>query len=230
MNRVIELLELRDRTHVFADRADAGTVLAGMLEFLRNSDALLLAIPAGGVPVAAPIATRLGLALDVAVVSKITLPWTSEAGYGAVGFDGAVRLNDELLSHLGLKEAEIRDGVARTQRKVAQRLAALRGSRLLPVFSGRTVVLVDDGLASGITMRVAIDAVRKAGGDHIVIAIPTGHLDSFQKFDGLAEAIYCPNVRGGYRFAVADAYRDWSDVDEAQLQEMLREFMPPDAR
>jgi putative phosphoribosyl transferase len=99
-----------------------------MLESLADSDALLLAIPAGGVPVAAAIAKQLKLALDVAVVSKITLPWNTEAGYGAVGFDGTVRLNDELLSRLRLTDREIHEGIARTRCKVASRLAVLRGS------------------------------------------------------------------------------------------------------
>ena len=163
MDHIIELPEWRARVQVFGDRADAGAVLAGMLESLAGSDALLLAIPAGGVPVAAAIAKQLKLALDVAVVSKITLPWNTEAGYGAVGFDGTVRLNDELLSHLGLTDREIHEGIARTRCKVASRLAVLRGSRPLPVLSRRTVVLVDDGLASGVTMRVALESVRRAG-------------------------------------------------------------------
>ena len=220
---IIELPQWRDRVRVFVDRAGAGAVLAGMLESLAGSNALLFAIPAGGLPVAAAIAKQLRLALDVAVVSKVTLPWNSESGYGAVGFDGMVQLNDELLSQLGLTDREIQDGIARTQRKVQDRLALLRGARPLPVLSGRPVVLVDDGLASGITMHAAVKSVRRAGGDHIVIAVPTGHLVSLQRLADLTEAIYCPNVRGGYSFAVADAYRDWSDVDEGDLQTMLRE-------
>jgi predicted phosphoribosyltransferase len=87
------------------------------------------------------------------------------------------------------------------------------------------VVLVDDGLASGVTMRVALESVRRAGGDRIVIAVPTSHLASLRKLADLTEGIYCANVRRGYSFAVADAYRDWSDVDEVDLQTMLREFM-----
>jgi putative phosphoribosyl transferase len=129
MDHIIELPEWRARVQVFGDRADAGAVLAGMLESLAGSDALLLAIPAGGVPVAAAIAKQLKLALDVAVVSKITLPWNTEAGYGAVGFDGTVRLNAELLSHLGLTDRkslrELRGPDARLQ--AASRCCAARG-------------------------------------------------------------------------------------------------------
>ena len=87
------------------------------------------------------------------------------------------------------------------------------------------MVLVDDGLASGVTMRAALESVRRAGGDRIVIAVPTGHLASLRTLADLTEGIYCANVRGGHRFAVADAYRDWSDVADGDLQTMLHDCM-----
>ncbi len=206
--------ELRNRTRVFEDRADAGLVLAGMLESYRGSDAIILAIPSGGVPVAVAIAEHLGLPLDVAVVSKITPPWNAEIGYGAVAYDGTVELNVALLEQLRLAEEQIEAGLAATRGKVARRVLAFRGDRPLPIVAGRPAVLVDDGLASGFTMRVAIAAVRRLGARSIVVAVPTGGARRIELVAGEADEVYCANIRGGWSFAVADAYERWADVDE----------------
>jgi predicted phosphoribosyltransferase len=215
---VHDLPHLRDRVHVFADRAAAGAVLADMLAEYRDSDAIVLAIPAGGVPVGAAVAQKLSLPLDVAVVSKITLPWNTEAGYGAVAFDGTVRLNEALVARTRLTEEEIERGTAETTEKVATRTRALRGDRPLPAVAQRPVILVDDGLASGFTMRVAVEALRKADAGRIIVAAPTGHDHSVQALKREVDAIHCPNIRGGWRYAVAEAYERWHDVglDEAK--------------
>jgi putative phosphoribosyl transferase len=218
---VFDLPELRDRVRVFRDRVHAGQVLAAMLAEYRQKDGVVFAIPAGGVPVGAVIAVRLSLPFHVAVVSKITLPWNTEAGFGAVAFDGTVRLNDKLLSQLGLTEDEVRKGIERTSAKVSHRVQRLRGKQSFPDLAGRPVILVDDGLASGFTMRVAVEALRKAGADHIVVAVPTGHSGSVDGIASEVEAVYCPNIRGGWRFAVADAYEQWSDVDEEEVVKIL---------
>ena len=219
--RILDLPQLRNRVRVFRDRADAGGALAGMIESYRESDAIVLAIPAGGVPVAAVIAEHLNLPLDVAVTSKITLPWNPEAGYGAVAFDGTVILNEDLISHMRLTEQEIRQGINRTLQKVQQRVDALRGERPFPELSGRPAILVDDGLASGFTMRTAVEALRKAQAERIVIAVPTGHQGAVQRLAQEVESIYCPNIRSGWTFAVADAYQYWSDVEEKEVEEIL---------
>ena len=216
--------ELRDRTGVFAGRAEAGSTLARMLEAYRNSDAIVMAIPAGGVPVGAVIARELDLGLDVAVVSKITPSWNSEVGYGAVAFDGTVRLNEELLAGFGLSRREIEQGIAATNRKVQQRVRLFRGDRPLPDVTNRTTILVDDGLASGFTMQVAAEALRNGGASKILVAVPTAHGQAIRRLTDHVEAIYCANVRGGWSFAVADAYRQWSDVGEDDAAGILKAF------
>jgi predicted phosphoribosyltransferase len=221
---VIELNELRNRTGVFRDRAHAGAVLAEMLAEFRGGDGLLLAVPAGGVPVAAVVAERLALPLDVAVVSKITLPWNTEAGYGAVAWDGTVRINRGLAAQVGLGEDEIRDGVERTRRKVERRVQRLRGHRDWPELANRPLVLIDDGLASGFTMLVAVAAVEAAGGAPPVVAVPTAPEDTVARFAERSAAVYCANIREGRPFAVADAYEHWSDVTEETAVEILRAY------
>lgn len=219
--RIIDLPELRDRRHVFRDREHAGQVLAGMLADLRGSDALVFAIPAGGVPVAARLAEALGLALDVAVVSKITLPWNTEVGCGAIAFDGSMLLNEGLIAQVGLSQADLRTVITRTREKVRRRVALLRQGRPWPDLSDRLALVVDDGLASGYTMQVAIQALRRLGAERIYVAVPTAHRQAAQWIAMQTQALYCANLRGGWGFAVAEAYAQWTDVDEDEVLRFL---------
>jgi putative phosphoribosyl transferase len=222
--KIFDLPKLRNRVRVFRDRASAGKVLAGMLDEYRGS-AVVMGIPAGGMAVAVEIAKELRLPLDIAVVSKITLPWNSEAGYGAVAFDGTVMLNEELLSRLNLSDQEVKTGIQKTGQKVARRVTMFRGNRPLPDFR-RPIILVDDGLASGFTLRVAIKALRQKGATKIILAVPTAHSESVQIVLEEVEGIYCPNLRSGLSFAVADAYEQWNDLDEQEVIRILQEFDP----
>lgn len=216
-----ELTHLRNRIGIFRDRSHAGQMLADMLVSFRHSDSLVLGIPAGGIPVAAEIAGRLTLPIDVAIVSKITLPWNSEAGFGAVAFDGSVHLNEALLPHLRLSAADIDDSVAKATAKVKGRVERLCGQHPRPRLTGRALILVDDGLASGFTMQVAIETLRKQGAGRIIVAVPTAHRKAADKIRAHAVELYCANVRGGWSFAVADAYQDWYDVDDAEVSRLL---------
>jgi putative phosphoribosyl transferase len=169
-----ELSELRDRARVFVDRGAAGLTRASMLECYRGGSALVLAIPAGGVPVAVAIASSLGLALEVGPVSKVLSPWTSKAGYGAVAFDGTVSIDEGAVVRYGLTEDQVVRGVAEARKKVERRMVRLRAGRALPDFADRTVILVDDGIAAGSTMRTAIAAVRRQAPPELVVAVPHG--------------------------------------------------------
>jgi putative phosphoribosyl transferase len=223
-NNISDIPELRNRTGIFLDREHAGMVLSQMLISYKGSDAVVLGIPAGGVPVAAPIALKLGLDLDVAVVSKITLPWNTEAGYGAVAFDGTVQLNQEIVSRMGLTLDEIQKGTEKVSLKVERRFREFRGDKSFPDIKKRPALLVDDGIASGFTMLVAVEALKKRGASRIVIAVPTAHLQALEKVAPKVSEIYCANIRGGWGFAVADAYQNWYDVDDEEVSAILKEF------
>ena len=214
----LDILELRDRIDVFADRAHAGRVLGDLMRPLPVPDPLLLAIPAGGVPVAAAMARALAWPLDVAVVSKITLPWNTESGYGAVAFDGSVLLNDALVQECRLSPAQVEDGIAATRRKVERRMRRLRAGLAPLALADRQVVLVDDGLASGFTMRAAVAACRSAGAGLVLVAVPTGHARAVEHLSETVDVLACANVRGDTPFAVADAYERWTDVPEVQAE------------
>lgn len=219
---IYDLAHLRNKTRVFRGRVHAGEVLADMIKPRVFDDAIVFGIPAGGVPVGAAIANKLGMLFDVAVVSKITLPWNTEAGYGAVAFDGTVRLNKGLMARLNLADEGIEDGMKKTMAKVQRRVEMLRGDRPFPDLRNRSSILVDDGLASGFTMLTAIAALRNVGAEDLTVAVPTGHTNSVNRLAPVAERLFCANIRSGWSFAVADAYQRWYDLDETEILEILR--------
>jgi len=216
--------DFRNRTAVFRSREHAGEILSEMLMQYKNTEAIVFAIPAGGVPVGAVVASKLQIPLDIAVVSKITLPWNTEAGYGAVAFDGTVRLNEDMISRIGLKEEIIEAGIEQTRNKVRKRVAEFRGGKPPIQAAGRPAVLVDDGIASGFTMLVAVEALRKAGANRIIVAVPTANLNAVEFMLPNVEEVYCANLRNEWAFAVADAYQHWSDVGEEEVTELLGSF------
>ncbi len=220
-DNVVDIPEIRNSTGVFIDRADAGRVLAGLMEGQVKKDAIVFAIPAGGVPVADILASKLRLKLDVAVVSKITLPWTSEAGYGAVAFDGTVQINQDMVSRLGLTQSQINEGVGEVSLKVQRRIDKFRGNKPFPNTHDHQVILVDDGIASGFTMLVAVEALKNTGAVDIIAASPTAHLQSLENISPKVSKIYCANIREGLGFAVAAAYQNWCDVDEQEVYQIL---------
>ena len=184
--KIYEIENHRGRTGIFEDRYDAGQVLSMLVGRLDLQHPLVLAIPAGGLPVAVPLAKALNCQLDIAVVSKITLPWNTEAGYGAVAFDGSYLLNEAMIRAVGLDKTDVASGLEKTRAKVVRRVAALRKERPMPDMMEHEIIVVDDGLASGFTMRVAVDAIRRAGAQKIIVAVPTGHENSVQS---LAEKV-----------------------------------------
>jgi putative phosphoribosyl transferase len=227
MQAVHDVPELRNRAPVFCDRAHTGERLAGLLAQFRGSSAIVLAIPAGGVPVAAEVAKRLDLALDLAVVSKILLPWTTESGFGAVAWDGTIWMNEDNVRYFRLTKEQVAASTAEAMRKVQRRHARLCSGRPMPALANRMAILIDDGIAAGSTMRAAIDALRKLGARQITVAVPTGHDRSVRAMVTHADAVYCANLRGGPQFAVADAYEDWNDVPEDEAAEVLKRFSAP---
>ena len=223
--RLHSLPDLKDRAPVFTNRPDAGEHLAGMLREYKNSKALVLAIPAGGVPVAVTIANTLQLPLYVIPVSKILFPWTTESGFGAVAFDGTEWINHDMVIAGNLDNESVTLATAAAQAKVQKRMQALEAIRPLPGLEHKTVIVVDDGIAAGSTMRAAIQALVKANVRKIVLAVPTGHDRSLKTFIDKVEGVYCANVRSGYRFAVAEAYENWRDISDEEVEDILKVYL-----
>jgi putative phosphoribosyl transferase len=221
MGKILDDPALRNRTYVFADRAAAGKRLAEMLRDYEGKPLRLFAIPAGGVPVAAQIARALAVPLDLVIVRKMQLPWTTEAGFGALDPDGTPLMNEALLSHYPLSPQQIEAQVAKTLANLKEREEHLRGGRPYPELAGATTIIVDDGLASGYTMRAAVRFLKGKGAGELIVAVPTALDRTAQALLPLVDLLVCPNLRGGMSFAVAEAYENWYDVDQKEVLDLL---------
>jgi putative phosphoribosyl transferase len=213
---------LRDKLGVFRDRTAAGAYLAEALGEYRERDAMVLAIPSGGIPVGIVISSYLGIPFDMLIVRKINIPGNTEAGFGAIALGGDVILNEPMVASLGLSRDEIEELAEQVMEELKTRDQVFRQGRPWPDLKGRTVIIVDDGLASGFTMLAAIRMVRRQELAKIVVAVPTASIDTIRRVAQEVDEIVCPNVRTGPYFAVADAYRDWYDLTREEVVEMLR--------
>ena len=220
--RIIEDRTMRDRLGVFEDRTDAGRRLAATLSQLEMSaEAVVCAIPAGGVPPGLEVARALAAPLRMAVVRKVQIPWNPEAGFGAVTWDGQVFLNRALMTGLDLSEAEVNAAVAKARKNVEERREKFSGGRAEPGLEGRTAILVDDGLATGYTMLAAVEAVRAGSPGEVIVAVPTGSLHAVDFIARKVDLVVCLNIRTGRTFAVAQAYERWHDITDQEVQELL---------
>ena len=209
---------------VFRDRADAGRRLAARLEHLRGREGLLvLGLPRGGVVVAEQVAKELGAPLDVLVVRKLGFPGHEELALGAVASGGAIVVNDDVLAVAGLDDAELRRRAAARLTVVEEMEQRLRGDRPPLELDGRVVVLVDDGLATGATMRVAAVAARRAGASEVVVAAPVASPEAVHSLEALADEVVCVDVPVHLR-AVGLSYRDFSAVGEDEVGRLLQSF------
>jgi putative phosphoribosyl transferase len=223
MGTLLEDLDLSGKTAVFKDRREAGQRLTARLSDRVDGSAIVLAIPAGGVPVALPIAQSLRLPLDVLVVRKIQIPGNTEAGFGAIGPDGTVLLNDRIVEDLRLSAKEIEVQVSHAREVLERREALFRRGRPFPSLENRQVILVDDGLASGYTMLASAALVKARGASQVIVAVPTASRRTANFLLPEVDMLLCPNIRTGPIFAVADAYRHWYDLDDREVLDLLRE-------
>lgn len=166
------------------------------------------------------------LPLDLIIVRKVQIPYNPEGGFGAVGPDGKVILNKELLSGLDLTEEEVNRQIQITKDKIKRRDKLFRRGLPFPAVKDKVVIIVDDGLASGYTMLSAIDFVKRHAPQKSVVAVPTGSERTVDLILPHANEIVCLNVRGGWSFAVADAYENWYDLDDDEVISILKNFHP----
>jgi putative phosphoribosyl transferase len=197
--------------------------LAEALAPLRGSeDVIILGLPRGGVVVAAEVAKAVEAPLDVLVVRKLGFPGHEELAMGAVASGGVRVLNEEVVAHADLDDAALARREARGHDAVIELEQRLRGERPPPDLTGRVAVLVDDGLATGATMRVAVEAARRAGAKEVIAAVPVGSPEAVHDLADLADEVVCLVVPTPFR-AVGLHYREFSSVDEETVRRLLLE-------
>lgn len=206
----------------FRDRIDAGRALAGRLRSYAGDPRLLvLALPRGGVPVGAEIAAALRAPLDVFVVRKLGVPGHEELAFGAIASGQVLVLNDDVVRAMRIKPQTIEAIAAEEGRELARREHAYRGDRAPVDPSGKVVILVDDGLATGATMRAAVRALRDRGAERLIIAVPVAAAQTCDEFRAEVDDIVCAMTPEPFH-AVGLWYDDFSQTTDEEVEELLR--------
>jgi putative phosphoribosyl transferase len=205
----------------FQNRVEAGRVLAErLIEYAGREDVLVLALPRGGVPVAYEVAKALGAPLDVFIVRKLGVPGHEELAMGAIASGGVVVLNDEVVRGLKIPR-EVIEQVARAElAELRRREREYRGDRPPPDVRGKTVILVDDGLATGSTMRAAAVALRRLGPTRIVVAVPVAAAETCEEFRQEVDETVCAITPEPF-YAVGLWYEDFSQTTDEEVRELL---------
>ncbi|MFI8593416.1 phosphoribosyltransferase [Microbacterium sp. NPDC078428] len=208
-------------TSEFEDRRDAGRQLAARLKELRGDDVVVLGLPRGGVPVAAEVAAALGAPLDVILVRKLGVPSAPEVAMGAIGEDGERVLDHHLIAAAGVTAAQVRAAEQRERHALAARAAALRPHSVRVELSGRTAIIVDDGIATGATASAACGVARARGATRVLVAVPVGSADAGRRVHG-ADDVICLRQPRVFR-AVGEHYRRFAQTSDAEVVELLVE-------
>lgn len=207
---------------MFANRTDAGKQLAKKLEFVKEENPIILAIPRGGVVVADAVASFLGCKLDIIVSRKIGAPFNSELAIGAVLHDGSYFPNSEVVKMLHIPQSYTDSEIVEQMKEIQRRLISYRGSVYYDL-EGKTVVLVDDGLATGATMVVVALWVKKQRPKKVIVAVPVGSKETVQKLKELVDEVVILSVPDFFN-AVGQFYENFDQVEDNEVQEIMRKY------
>ena len=207
--------------YMFQDRTDAGLKLAAALGEYKDTGALVLAIPCGGVPVAFQVALELNAEMAIMVARKLPFPDNPEAGFGAIAEDGSIFIHP--YAARGIAKEVIDTAISQQEREVHRRVEALRNDKPLPRLADRIVILVDDGIAVGSTMRAAVMLCKKQAAGQIVVAVPVASAEISDQFATLVDRTFILESPR-YFHAVAQVYRNWYDVDDREVIDILDQW------
>jgi predicted phosphoribosyltransferase len=210
----------------FKNRSHAGQLLArALMQFAHRQDVVVLALPRGGVPVGFEIAEALDVPLDIMVVRKLGVPWFEELAMGAVARGGMV-VSQEIVQKFRITEQVLEQTAERERKEVERREQLYRAGRIPLDLRDHTVILVDDGLATGASMKAALDATRRAHPAQIVIAVPVGAADTCRNFAALADDVICLLTPESFR-AVGMWYEDFTQTDDQEVMQLLAQSRHP---
>ena len=214
------------QTQTFADRTEAGKQLAKALaKYANRPDTIVLALPRGGVPLGYEVAKALHCPLDVLVVRKLGTPGQEELAMGAIASGGVRELNREVVDYLNIAPEDIEAEVRRETRELERRERAYRDDRPPLDIRGRVVLLVDDGLATGTTMRAAVSAIRALGAKKIVAAIPVGAVQSCRQLKAEVDELICLLMPEDFT-AISVWYEDFRQTTDQEVQDLLKKTAP----
>ena len=205
----------------YTDRHQAGKILAEQLkEYTKKPNVIVLALPRGGVPVAYEIAQALSVPLDVLVARKLGVPWHEELAMGAIASGGTVIFNQEILKDLDITQEEIEQVILAEKKELERREKTYRGNRPKANFTDKIIILVDDGIATGATMRAAIKALRTHKPQKIIIAVPVAAKDTYEQMTPLVDQIVCPVTPKEF-YAVGTWYEVFDQTTDEEVFSLL---------
>ncbi|KUI29740.1 phosphoribosyl transferase [Mycobacterium sp. IS-1742] len=211
----------RSGGRTFRDRRDAGRILAGKLSaYAGRDDVVVLGLARGGVPVGWEVAHGLGAPLDVFLVRKLGVPQWEELAMGAIASGGSVVINEQLVARLGITEEALARAIERETSELRRRETAYRQGRPPPELAGATVVLTDDGIATGASMLAAVRAVRASEPAQVVVAVPVGPATACREIGAEADAVVCATMPAGFE-AVGQVYADFHQVTDDEVRDLL---------
>lgn len=205
----------------YQNRIEAGKILASSLQtFANDPNVLVLALPRGGIPVAYSIAESLSVSLDVFIVRKLGVPGYKELAFGAVVMDGITIFNEDVIQTLGISQQEIDHTILLEQQELKKRQENYRGSRPFPDLKNKKLIIVDDGIATGATMRAAINTLRKLGATYIVVAVPVVAKSIYNTIIPLVNNIICPLQPIDF-YSVGEHYIDFTQITNTEIHQLL---------
>ncbi len=202
------------RQAIFENRYDAGVKLAAKLEEYKKQPVIVFAIPNGGIPVGMEVALALDAELDLVISRKIPIPLRPEGGFGAVADDGTTIYNEPVLKHIQLNEQQINYQVNLVRSNIQQRSLFYRGNKPLALVTGKTAIVVDDGLASGYTMMAAVESLRRRHPKQIVVAVPAAPADAVKNVEKIADKVVTVITAFAPKFYVSDYYKYWNVLSD----------------
>lgn len=215
------------RHEPFEDREAAGRELAAALDCYRGEHGLLaLGLPRGGVPVAARVAEELNAELDVLVVRKLGVPWQPELAMGAIASGGATVLNDEVIEATGVSRGQVNEVMHHERDELERRERQYREGRPFPDVAGRTVILVDDGIATGSTMKAAVLALRQLGAGRVVVAVPVAPAQAADELKTVADDFVCIHAPDSF-YAVGAWYLRFGQTSDEEVRQLLQSRKRP---
>ncbi len=209
---------------IFESRHDAGRQLAAELGEYSGQSVVVLAIPNGGVPVALEVASALNGDLDLVICRKIPLLLNPEGSLGAAADDGTVILNEEAVKRIGLSRQQLEYEIGKVRAEIKQRIILYKGDRPLVRITGKTVILIDDGIASGFTMMAAVESVRHRQPKEVVIAVPVASAMAVKQVEKVADKVVTCFTGFMPKFYVSDFYRYWYDLGDDEVVRYLRRW------
>ena len=208
---------------MFVDRADAGGKLTDSLKKFKEEDVIVLAVPRGGLEIAYDTIKKIGFKWDLIIPRKIGAPHNKEFAIGAVSADGSYFINDDYVKMYGISQDYIEKEVSEQTNEIKRRMKEYRGKDTFPEVKDKTVIIIDDGIATGFTILAVIKAVKKQGAKKIILAIPVGPRETIEEFKEIVDEVICLYIPDEF-YAVGSYYVDFKQVTDEEVFKMMKEL------